>query len=179
MAPWFPGTAIICVSAAVSACWCWCSVFCLLCSESLLAGWELLGICLSFFSPSPKFQSYLDGHIFRTLDSRDHTAEVKAVTYAEPLLVYIFLCVYMYICVRYVCSACESDYMYLLIYMCKFAVFIYFCPEWNENSFLKSGSWFLVRTTWCSALMESMAHSLHSTQRTCTVFFSFEGKSKE
>lgn len=41
--------------------------------ESLLRGWELLAICLSFFPPSAKFQSYLEGHIFRCLDTRDHT----------------------------------------------------------------------------------------------------------
>jgi len=43
-----------------------------LCRESLLRGWELLAICLSFFPPSAKFQSYLQGHIFRCLDTRDH-----------------------------------------------------------------------------------------------------------
>lgn len=46
-------------------------------SDSLLCGWELLGLCLSFFPPSSKFQSYLEGHINRTLDSRDHTEQVN------------------------------------------------------------------------------------------------------
>jgi len=37
-------------------------------SESLLRGWELLSICLSFFPPSLRFQSCLDGYICRNLD---------------------------------------------------------------------------------------------------------------
>lgn len=43
----------------------------------MLHGWELLGVCLSFFPPSSKFQSYLEGHIFRCLDTRDHTENVR------------------------------------------------------------------------------------------------------
>ncbi|XP_069674699.1 uncharacterized protein RhoGAP93B isoform X2 [Periplaneta americana] len=36
--------------------------------ESLRRGWELLAICLAFFPPSPKFQSYLDGYMNRHRD---------------------------------------------------------------------------------------------------------------
>ena len=50
--------------------------------DSLLRGWELLAICLSFFPPSAKFQSYLEGHIFRCLDTRDHTEYVRIQTAA-------------------------------------------------------------------------------------------------
>ncbi|CAG2068581.1 unnamed protein product, partial [Timema podura] len=36
--------------------------------ESLRRGWELLAICLAFFSPSPKFQPYLDSYMNRHRD---------------------------------------------------------------------------------------------------------------
>ncbi|XP_068120044.1 rho GTPase-activating protein 39-like isoform X2 [Hyperolius riggenbachi] len=36
--------------------------------KSLSLGWELIAISLGFFSPSPKFQSYLEGYIYRHLD---------------------------------------------------------------------------------------------------------------
>ncbi|XP_069740390.1 rho GTPase-activating protein 39-like isoform X3 [Narcine bancroftii] len=36
--------------------------------QSLACGWELMAICLAFFSPSPKFQSYLEGYIYRHTD---------------------------------------------------------------------------------------------------------------
>ncbi|XP_052127072.1 uncharacterized protein LOC113213923 isoform X4 [Frankliniella occidentalis] len=36
--------------------------------ESLRRGWELMAICLAFFPPSPKFQSYLDGYMNRHRD---------------------------------------------------------------------------------------------------------------
>ncbi|KAF4528443.1 hypothetical protein B566_EDAN013448 [Ephemera danica] len=36
--------------------------------ESLRRGWELLAICLAFFPPSDKFQSYLDGYMNRHRD---------------------------------------------------------------------------------------------------------------
>ncbi|MGH0159603.1 UNVERIFIED_CONTAM: hypothetical protein FKN15_050750, partial [Acipenser sinensis] len=39
-----------------------------LCHRSMAAGWELLAISLSFFSPSPKFRRYLEGYIQRHLD---------------------------------------------------------------------------------------------------------------
>ncbi|KAJ1124683.1 hypothetical protein NDU88_003132 [Pleurodeles waltl] len=39
-----------------------------MCYRSLAWGWELMAICLAFFSPSPKFQSYLEGYIYRHLD---------------------------------------------------------------------------------------------------------------
>ncbi|XP_030068117.1 rho GTPase-activating protein 39 isoform X2 [Microcaecilia unicolor] len=38
------------------------------CYQSLTLGWELMAISLAFFSPSPKFQSYLEGYIYRHLD---------------------------------------------------------------------------------------------------------------
>uniref|UniRef100_A0A7M4F8Q4 MyTH4 domain-containing protein n=1 Tax=Crocodylus porosus TaxID=8502 RepID=A0A7M4F8Q4_CROPO len=39
------------------------------CYQSLAWGWELMAISLAFFSPSPKFQSYLKGYIYCHLDS--------------------------------------------------------------------------------------------------------------
>ncbi|KAM4609482.1 rho GTPase-activating protein 39-like [Discoglossus pictus] len=36
--------------------------------RSLSWGWELIAISLGFFSPSPKFQSYLEGYIYKHLD---------------------------------------------------------------------------------------------------------------
>ncbi|KAM7150653.1 rho GTPase-activating protein 39-like isoform 1-T1 [Macrochelys suwanniensis] len=39
-----------------------------ICYRSLAWGWELMAISLAFFSPSPKFQSYLEGYIYRHLD---------------------------------------------------------------------------------------------------------------
>ncbi|KAM4691342.1 rho GTPase-activating protein 39 [Rhinophrynus dorsalis] len=36
--------------------------------RSLSYGWELIAISLGFFSPSPKFQSYLEGYIYKHLD---------------------------------------------------------------------------------------------------------------
>ncbi|XP_053309601.1 rho GTPase-activating protein 39-like isoform X2 [Spea bombifrons] len=36
--------------------------------RSLSLGWELIAISLGFFSPSPKFQSYLEGYIYKHLD---------------------------------------------------------------------------------------------------------------
>lgn len=38
-----------------------------MCYRSLAWGWELMAISLAFFSPSPKFQSYLEGYIYRHL----------------------------------------------------------------------------------------------------------------
>uniref|UniRef100_A0A674H8H5 Rho GTPase-activating protein 39 n=1 Tax=Taeniopygia guttata TaxID=59729 RepID=A0A674H8H5_TAEGU len=43
------------------------------CYRSLAWGWELMAISLAFFSPSPKFQSYLEGYIYRHLDSDKKT----------------------------------------------------------------------------------------------------------
>jgi len=40
--------------------------------ESLMRGWELLSVCLSFFPPSFRFLTCLDGYISRSLD---HAAE--------------------------------------------------------------------------------------------------------
>ncbi|KAI1890848.1 hypothetical protein AGOR_G00157830 [Albula goreensis] len=39
-----------------------------LCPLSLASGWELMAICLAFFSPSPKFRRYLEGYIQRHLE---------------------------------------------------------------------------------------------------------------
>ncbi|KAJ8259701.1 hypothetical protein GJAV_G00172420 [Gymnothorax javanicus] len=45
-----------------------------LCPRSLASGWELMAICLAFFSPSPKFRRYLEGYIQRHLELGDtHT----------------------------------------------------------------------------------------------------------
>ncbi|XP_062504301.1 rho GTPase-activating protein 39-like isoform X2 [Corticium candelabrum] len=46
-------------------------------SQSLLRGWELFSICLGFFPPSGKFQSYLEGYVYRHLEPE--TANVKGV----------------------------------------------------------------------------------------------------
>uniref|UniRef100_A0A8B9CQU0 Rho GTPase-activating protein 39 n=1 Tax=Anser brachyrhynchus TaxID=132585 RepID=A0A8B9CQU0_9AVES len=43
------------------------------CYRSLAWGWELMAISLAFFSPSPKFQSYLEGYIYRHLDSDENS----------------------------------------------------------------------------------------------------------
>ncbi|XP_056363557.1 rho GTPase-activating protein 39-like isoform X2 [Oenanthe melanoleuca] len=43
--------------------------------RSLAWGWELMAISLAFFSPSPKFQSYLEGYIYRHLDSDEKIAQ--------------------------------------------------------------------------------------------------------
>ena len=52
----------------------------LLCfSESLMRGWELLGVCLAFFPPSVKFHSYLEGYIYRHLDPSVDTAKVSCL----------------------------------------------------------------------------------------------------
>ncbi|KAM6248740.1 rho GTPase-activating protein 39-like isoform 2-T2 [Porphyrio hochstetteri] len=45
------------------------------CYQSLAWGWELMAISLAFFSPSPKFQSYLEGYIYRHLDSDENIAQ--------------------------------------------------------------------------------------------------------
>lgn len=44
--------------------------------DSLLRGWELLGVCLAFFPPSIKFHSYLEGYIYRHLDPSVDTEKV-------------------------------------------------------------------------------------------------------
>ncbi|XP_036251613.1 rho GTPase-activating protein 39-like [Molothrus ater] len=46
-----------------------------MCYRSLAWGWELMAISLAFFSPSPKFQSYLEGYIYRHLDSDEKIAQ--------------------------------------------------------------------------------------------------------
>ncbi|XP_068768429.1 rho GTPase-activating protein 39 isoform X2 [Struthio camelus] len=45
------------------------------CYQSLAWGWELMAISLAFFSPSPKFQSYLEGYIYRHLDNDENIAQ--------------------------------------------------------------------------------------------------------
>ncbi|XP_064888729.1 rho GTPase-activating protein 39 isoform X2 [Columba livia] len=45
------------------------------CYRSLAWGWELMAISLAFFSPSPKFQSYLEGYIYRHLDSDENIVQ--------------------------------------------------------------------------------------------------------
>ncbi|OXB63242.1 UNVERIFIED_CONTAM: hypothetical protein H355_009490 [Colinus virginianus] len=55
------------------------------CYRSLAWGWELMAISLAFFSPSPKFQSYLEGYIYRHLDSDEnskclmHTSSIRGL----------------------------------------------------------------------------------------------------
>ncbi|XP_059589300.1 rho GTPase-activating protein 39 isoform X2 [Alligator mississippiensis] len=45
------------------------------CYQSLARGWELMAISLAFFSPSPKFQSYLEGYIYCHLDSDQYIVQ--------------------------------------------------------------------------------------------------------
>ncbi|XP_062444998.1 rho GTPase-activating protein 39-like isoform X2 [Rhea pennata] len=51
------------------------------CYQSLAWGWELMAISLAFFSPSPKFQSYLEGYIYRHLDNDENSLPIS--TYAK------------------------------------------------------------------------------------------------
>ncbi|XP_029634196.1 uncharacterized protein LOC115209795 isoform X3 [Octopus sinensis] len=50
---------------------------------SLQRGWELLAICLSFFPPSLKFYSYLEGYISRHLDPTCDLLEVPVSHFAS------------------------------------------------------------------------------------------------
>lgn len=50
--------------------------------ESLILGWELMAICLSFFPPSVKFQPYLEGFISRHKDSSFDEPNFKISHYA-------------------------------------------------------------------------------------------------
>ena len=47
-----------------------------------MRGWELIGICLSFFPPSAKFHSYLEGYIYRHLDPSVDTEKVPVSHFA-------------------------------------------------------------------------------------------------
>eukprot|EP00062_Callorhinchus_milii_P022375 gi/632980165/ref/XP_007906880.1/ PREDICTED: rho GTPase-activating protein 39-like [Callorhinchus milii] len=51
--------------------------------KSLASGWELMAVCLAFFSPSPKFQSYLEGYIYRHTDPSN---DVKVTQRIKELL---------------------------------------------------------------------------------------------
>lgn len=51
--------------------------------ESLMRGWELMGICLSFFPPSVRFYSYLEGYISRHLDLGQDTDKVLVGHFAS------------------------------------------------------------------------------------------------
>uniref|UniRef100_K7GIA1 Rho GTPase-activating protein 39-like n=1 Tax=Pelodiscus sinensis TaxID=13735 RepID=K7GIA1_PELSI len=53
------------------------------CYRSLAGGWELLAISLAFFSPSPKFQSYLEGYIYGHLDQTNDGTSLPISTYAR------------------------------------------------------------------------------------------------
>ncbi|EMP41326.1 Rho GTPase-activating protein 39, partial [Chelonia mydas] len=53
------------------------------CYRSLAWGWELMAISLAFFSPSPKFQSYLEGYIYRHLDQVNDENRLPISTYAR------------------------------------------------------------------------------------------------
>ncbi|KFM66310.1 Rho GTPase-activating protein 39, partial [Stegodyphus mimosarum] len=50
--------------------------------ESLILGWELLAICLTFFPPSVKFQPYLEGFINRHRDTSFDAPDFKLSHYA-------------------------------------------------------------------------------------------------
>ena len=75
--------------------------------QSLLRGWELFSICLGFFPPSGKFQSYLEGYVYRHLEPE--TANVKGVS-----RIYDFVCrercMSVVLCVRFL-----SVYMLLTV----------------------------------------------------------------
>ncbi|XP_064600036.1 rho GTPase-activating protein 39-like isoform X2 [Liolophura sinensis] len=51
--------------------------------ESLQKGWELLAICLSFFPPSLKFHSYLEGYISRHTDPNCDLPNVPISHFAD------------------------------------------------------------------------------------------------
>ncbi|KAG9473816.1 hypothetical protein GDO78_004232 [Eleutherodactylus coqui] len=51
--------------------------------RSLSLGWELIAISLGFFSPSPKFQSYLEGYIYRHLEEASDQNSLPISTYAK------------------------------------------------------------------------------------------------
>lgn len=50
--------------------------------ESLVLGWELMAVCLTFFPPSVKFYPYLEGYISRHKDSAFDTSDLKISHYA-------------------------------------------------------------------------------------------------
>lgn len=50
--------------------------------ESLHRGWELMAICLAFFPPTTKFHSYLEGFIYRQLDTMADTEMVPVSHFA-------------------------------------------------------------------------------------------------
>ncbi|XP_063000783.1 rho GTPase-activating protein 39-like isoform X2 [Elgaria multicarinata webbii] len=54
-----------------------------MCYRSLAWGWELMSISLAFFSPSPKFQSYLEGYIYRHLSQVNDENSLPISTYAK------------------------------------------------------------------------------------------------
>uniref|UniRef100_A0A670IRL5 Rho GTPase-activating protein 39 n=1 Tax=Podarcis muralis TaxID=64176 RepID=A0A670IRL5_PODMU len=54
-----------------------------MCYRSLAWGWELMAISLAFFSPSPKFQSYLEGYIYRHLNQVNDENSLPISTYAR------------------------------------------------------------------------------------------------
>ncbi|KAM5134993.1 rho GTPase-activating protein 39-like isoform 2-T2 [Mantella aurantiaca] len=53
--------------------------------KSLSLGWELIAISLGFFSPSPKFQSYLEGYIYRHLEDASDQNILQRIQEAEEL----------------------------------------------------------------------------------------------
>jgi len=60
--------------------------------ESIVQGWELLGICLAFFPPSVKFYSYLSGHIQKNIDAYSHLDKVLSLSVRpENLCRYIII----------------------------------------------------------------------------------------
>ncbi|KAG8446257.1 hypothetical protein GDO86_013917 [Hymenochirus boettgeri] len=53
--------------------------------RSLAYGWELIAISLAFFSPSPKFQSYLEGYIYKHLDEVNDINITQRIHEAQEL----------------------------------------------------------------------------------------------
>jgi len=61
-----------------------------------MRGWELLSICLSFFPPSFRFLTCLDGYINRTLDQ---AAEQVSFCYLIFIFWYLMIVFSQFLCV--------------------------------------------------------------------------------
>lgn len=51
------------------------------CRDSLILGWELMAVCLTFFPPSVKFQPYLEGFINRHKDTSFDLPDVSTIMF--------------------------------------------------------------------------------------------------